>query len=125
PLCCRTADGHVVECVTAARQSATAAAAGPQQAAGPPAAAPPPSLGVQRQMEIYLSGLAGHKPAQPLAAEELEERARAVLPVPAYVYVAGGAGGEETVRANRDAFRRWRIVPRFLRDVSRRDLGVE
>ena len=29
------------------------------------------------------------------------------------------------MRANREAFRRWRIVPRFLRDVSRRDLGVE
>ena len=24
-----------------------------------------------------------------------------------------------------DAFRRWRIVPRFLRDVDRRDLSVE
>jgi isopentenyl diphosphate isomerase/L-lactate dehydrogenase-like FMN-dependent dehydrogenase len=76
-------------------------------------------------MEIYLNGLQGQKPFQPLAPEELEEKARAVLPAPAYVYVAGGAGGEDTVRANRDAFRRWRIVPRFLRDVSRRDLGIE
>jgi isopentenyl diphosphate isomerase/L-lactate dehydrogenase-like FMN-dependent dehydrogenase len=88
-------------------------------------AEPPLSLGVQRQMEIYLSGTQGQKPAQPVAPEELEERARAVLPERAYVYVAGGAGAEDTVRANRDAFRRWRIVPRFLRDVSRRDLGVE
>jgi isopentenyl diphosphate isomerase/L-lactate dehydrogenase-like FMN-dependent dehydrogenase len=97
----------------------------PQRPAEPPDAAPPLSLGVQRQMEIYLNGLKGHKPAQPVAPEELEERARAVLPTPAYVYVAGGAGAEDTIRANRDAFRRWRIVPRFLRDVSRRDLGVE
>jgi isopentenyl diphosphate isomerase/L-lactate dehydrogenase-like FMN-dependent dehydrogenase len=88
-------------------------------------AEPPVSLGVQRQLEIYLNGLNGHGPAQPVAPEELEERARAVLPPPAYVYVAGGAGAGDTVRANRDAFRRWRIVPRFLRDVSRRDLGVE
>jgi isopentenyl diphosphate isomerase/L-lactate dehydrogenase-like FMN-dependent dehydrogenase len=72
-----------------------------------------------------VAGLGGEKPAQPLAVEELELRARAVLPPEAYVYVAGGAGGEDTVRANRDAFRRWRIVPRMLRDVSRRDLGVE
>jgi isopentenyl diphosphate isomerase/L-lactate dehydrogenase-like FMN-dependent dehydrogenase len=85
----------------------------------------PISMGVQRQMEIYMAGLSGQKPAQPISPEELEERARAVLPTPAYIYVAGGAGGEETVRANRGAFRRWRIVPRFLRDVSRRDLGVE
>ncbi len=42
----------------------------------------------------------------------------------AYAYVAGGAGSEDTMRANREAFRRWRIVPRFLRDVGARDLGV-
>jgi isopentenyl diphosphate isomerase/L-lactate dehydrogenase-like FMN-dependent dehydrogenase len=76
-------------------------------------------------MEIYLNGLQGQTPAQPLAPEDLEQQARAVLPSRAYVYVAGGAGAEDTVRANRDAFRRWRIVPRMLRDVSRRDLGVE
>ena len=29
------------------------------------------------------------------------------------------------MHANREAFRRWRIVPRFLRDVSHRDLGVD
>jgi lactate 2-monooxygenase len=101
--------------------------ADPQRPAQPPAtdAAPPLSLGVQRQMEIYLNGLQGHQPAQPVAPEELEERARAVLPPQAYVYVAGGAGAGDTARANRDAFPRWRIVPRFLRDVSRRDTGVE
>ena len=76
-------------------------------------------------MEIYLDGLKGHQPAQPVAPEELEERARAALPPPAYVYVAGGPGAGDTIRANRDAFRRWRIAPRFLRDVSRCDLGFE
>src|SRR5262245_46724799 len=84
-----------------------------------------PSLGVQRQMEIYLAGLGGQRPARPLAPEELEAQARTVLPPEAYVYVAGGAGREDTVRANRDAFLRWRILPRLLRDVSRRDSGVE
>jgi isopentenyl diphosphate isomerase/L-lactate dehydrogenase-like FMN-dependent dehydrogenase len=39
--------------------------------------------------------------------------------------VAGGAGAEDTMRANREAFRRWRIVPRLLRDVSHRDLSIE
>jgi len=29
------------------------------------------------------------------------------------------------MRANREAFERWKIVPRMLRDVSRRDIGVE
>jgi isopentenyl diphosphate isomerase/L-lactate dehydrogenase-like FMN-dependent dehydrogenase len=76
-------------------------------------------------MEIYQTGLSGARPALPLSPEELEQRAREVLPAEAYTYVAGGAGGEDTVRANREAFHRWRIVPRFLRDVARRDLGVE
>src|SRR6266513_6255723 len=32
---------------------------------------------------------------------------------------------KETTRANREALYRWRIVPRMLRDVSKRDLSVE
>src|SRR4051794_16968980 len=87
-------------------------------------ATPVTSPGVQRQMEIYQAGMAGQKPVRPLAIEELERKAREGLPLEAYTYVAGGAGGEETVRANREAFRGWRIVPRFLRDVARRDLSV-
>lgn len=100
--------------------------ADPQRTAEPPSTnlAPPPSVGVQRQMEIYLRGLAGQTPAQPIAPEDLEVQARAALPPQAYTYVAGGAGREDTVRANRDAFLRWRILPRLLRDVSRRDLSV-
>src|SRR6516225_2313976 len=86
---------------------------------------PAVSVGVERQMEIYQAGLRGEQPALPLSAEELELRARAVLSPEVFTYVAGGAGMEDTMRANRDAFRRWRIVPRFLRDVSRRDLSVE
>jgi lactate 2-monooxygenase len=42
-----------------------------------------------------------------------------------YAYVAGGAGTEETIRENRAAFERWRIVPRMLRDVSRRETSVQ
>jgi lactate 2-monooxygenase len=84
-----------------------------------------PSIGLQRQMEIYQAGMSGKKPDLPLTAEELELRAKGVLPPEAFAYVAGGAGNEDTMRANREAYRRWRIVPRFLRDVSRRDLSVE
>ena len=91
----------------------------------PPPGLPAVSVGVERQMEIYQAGLRGEQPALPLSAEELELRARAVLSPEVFTYVAGGAGMEDTMRANRDAFRRWRIVPRFLRDVSRRDLSVE
>jgi len=83
------------------------------------------TLGLLRQMEIYQAGMAGRTPEQPVSLEELDRRAQSVLDPAAYDYVAGGAGSEDTVRANREAFRRWRIVPRFLRDVSRRDLGVD
>jgi lactate 2-monooxygenase len=43
----------------------------------------------------------------------------------AFAYVAGGAGTESTMAANRDTFERWRIVPPMLRDVSVRDTSVE
>ena len=64
-------------------------------------------------------------PSQQSRSKTLDRQAESVLEQAAYDYVAGGAGSEETVRANREAFRRWRIVPRFLRDVGRRDLGVD
>ena len=55
---------------------------------------------------------------------ELEAAATAAMTPEAADYVAGGAGGEETMRANREAFDRWRIVPRMLRDVATRDLST-
>ena len=76
-------------------------------------------------MEIYMAGITGRQPSLPLDPDELEQRAKAVLPARAYVYVAGGAGGDGTVRANRAAFERYRIMPRHLRDVANRDLGIE
>ncbi|HET7120051.1 MAG TPA: alpha-hydroxy-acid oxidizing protein [Solirubrobacterales bacterium] len=72
--------------------------------------------------EIYLRGLGGETPAIPVAVAELEERAIAAMEPRAAAYVTAGAGSEETIRANLEAFRRRRIVPRMLRDVSRRDL---
>ncbi|HEV2116587.1 MAG TPA: lactate 2-monooxygenase [Terriglobales bacterium] len=81
--------------------------------------------GVERQLEIYQAGLKGAKPVVPLSPDALEQRAKEVLEPRAYDYVAGAAGGEQTARANREAFYRWRIVPRMLRDVSQRDLSVE
>ena len=64
-------------------------------------------------------------PEHPVSVDQLELKAKSALKTEAFDYVAGGAGSEDTMHANRDAFRRWRIVPRFLRDVSQRDLGVE
>jgi isopentenyl diphosphate isomerase/L-lactate dehydrogenase-like FMN-dependent dehydrogenase len=74
--------------------------------------------------EIYARGLGGETPAIPVSVAELEERAMATMEPRIANYVGAGAGSEETIRANREAFRRRRIVPRMLRDVSRRDLST-
>jgi lactate 2-monooxygenase len=76
------------------------------------------------QWQVYLQGLQGGAPALPISAVDLQERARQALSEDAYGYVAGGAGSEQTVRANLEAFERWQIVPRMLRDVSVRDLAT-
>ena len=76
------------------------------------------------QLEIYARGLIEETPKLPVSAAELQECARDVLSAEAYGYVAGGAGAERTVQANLQAFERWKIVPRMLRDVSVRDLST-
>jgi lactate 2-monooxygenase len=73
------------------------------------------------QNEIYA---AGEAPRFPVAWRALEAAGSAAMTPEAADYVAGGAGGEETVRANREAFDRWRIVPRMLREVGTRDLAT-
>lgn len=80
--------------------------------------------GMQRQMQIYLGGLGGDRPEQPVSLVRLREMAREMLDAPAFDYLDGGAGTEETIQENRRAFERWRIVPRMLRGVEQRDLGV-
>jgi len=74
--------------------------------------------------EIYARGLGGETPAVPVAVAELEEQAVAAMEPRIANYVGAGAGGEETIRANLEAFRRRKIVPRMLRDVSARDLST-
>ena len=74
--------------------------------------------------EIYQRGLAGHRPDLPMTADGLEAAARRVLPAETFSYVAGGASTERTIAANREAFARWRIVPRMLRGVTERDLST-
>jgi lactate 2-monooxygenase len=77
---------------------------------------PGTSFSVARQLEIYERGS-----VVPVAPEELERRAREALSREAFGYLSGGAGAEDTMRANLEGFRRWRIEPRMLRDVSCRD----
>ncbi len=74
--------------------------------------------------EIYALGLGGETPSIPVATAELERLAHETMDERAANYVFAGAGAEDTMDANREAFRRRRIVPRMLRDVSSRDLST-
>jgi len=77
------------------------------------------------QKEIYLNGFVGNRPAIKTSFQELEKAARQVMSEKAYAYIAGGAGNEDTMTANRSAFEQWKIVPRMLRNVEERDTSIE
>ncbi|WP_369140757.1 alpha-hydroxy-acid oxidizing protein [Modestobacter versicolor] len=81
--------------------------------------------GRRRQDSIYRAGVYGRHPRVPTVYRALARAAERRLGARAYGYVAGGAGDEDTQRADRAAFDRWAVVPRVLRDVSRRDTSVE
>src|SRR6478672_4768913 len=74
--------------------------------------------------EIYLQGTAGKAPAFTTNPNELEDAAHEAMDPRPFWYVAGSAGSGATARANRDAFDRWRIVPRMLTGATERDLST-
>ncbi len=76
------------------------------------------------QAEIFLRGMTGERPGHPISLGALEREVQLNAEPRVADYVFGGAGSEDTMRANLEAFRRWRIVPRMLRDVAERDLSV-
>jgi lactate 2-monooxygenase len=83
---------------------------------------PPTSYGLQRQLQVYMGGLGGQRPQLPVGVEALEQAANAAMTPEASGYLNGMT---DSMQANLAAFRRWRIVPRMLRDVAERDLSVE
>jgi isopentenyl diphosphate isomerase/L-lactate dehydrogenase-like FMN-dependent dehydrogenase len=75
------------------------------------------------QYGIYLEGaMNGGRPSHPMAWDALEREATERMAPGPRGYVNGGSGTEDTMRANLDAFKRHRIVPRMLRDVETRSL---
>src|SRR6266851_117402 len=77
-------------------------------------------IGPATQAEIYV----GSADALPFDPDEWETRARAALEPGPFDYIAGGAGGESTMQANREAFARWRLRPAMLAGNQHRDLHV-
>jgi isopentenyl diphosphate isomerase/L-lactate dehydrogenase-like FMN-dependent dehydrogenase len=79
-----------------------------------------PPFGPAAQGEIYV----GSVDDLALDPDEWESRAKAALEPGPFDYIAGGAGGESTMQANRDAFARWRLRPAMLAGNQQRDLHV-
>ncbi len=76
------------------------------------------------QTGVYVEGMfTGKTPALTTNLVRLEEKAREVLPAEAMGYIVPSAGDGATARANREAFQRWRIVPRMMRGAVERDLS--
>ena len=56
--------------------------------------------------------------------DEIREAARRKLPRIAFDFIDGGADDEIGMQRNREAFRRYCVVPRYLVDVSKPDQSV-
>ncbi|SIM80224.1 alpha-hydroxy-acid oxidizing protein [Cuniculiplasma divulgatum] len=78
--------------------------------------------GTKYQTKIF-TGVENRK--LPQSVDEWMERARSTLTKDAWDYLEGGAGDEDTVHENRSAFKKWRIRPRYLKDVSKRTMEAE
>jgi isopentenyl diphosphate isomerase/L-lactate dehydrogenase-like FMN-dependent dehydrogenase len=63
--------------------------------------------------------------ADALNVFDFEAAAQHVLPPAHWGFMATGADGEETLKANREGFRRYQLRPRRFVDVSRIDLTIE
>ena len=73
------------------------------------------------QNAIYIAG----ETQWPVGADAWEARAQDVLEPGPFGYIAGGAGNESTIRANRQAFERRRLRPRMLTGTAERDASVD
>jgi len=82
-------------------------------------------VGRRTQTAIFRGGASGSRPRIPTRWASLVSAAERAMSPDAWAYVHGSSGTESTAEANAAAFERWRIVPRVLRDVSQRDLGIE
>jgi lactate 2-monooxygenase len=77
------------------------------------------------QNDVYLKGLFGEQPTMPFDWRAVQAAAEQVMTPGAVGYVSGGAGAEDTMRANREALDHWRLVPQMLRGIpAERDLST-
>lgn len=78
------------------------------------------------QNEIYNAGTNGSAlPSWPTNLMELEDLALRTMSDEATGYIASSAGTSDTMRQNRAAIDRWRLLPRVLNGVATRSLTTE
>src|SRR5258708_10993595 len=62
---------------------------------------------------------------KPVNVDEYRIRAQRRLPKIIFDYLEGGADDEIGMKHNREVFDRYRLMPRRLVDLSKRDTGIE
>lgn len=80
------------------------------------------NYGNKVQFQVYSSG---RKSDIPVSYEEMERLAHEKLAESSFYYIAGGAGKERSMKENRIAFDKWKIVPRMLCNVTERDISIK
>ncbi|MEM1080219.1 MAG: alpha-hydroxy-acid oxidizing protein [Pseudomonadota bacterium] len=76
------------------------------------------------QGAIYIRGAGGETPIVPTSFDALEALAQQSMSEQAFAYIAGGAGEQSTLSANRASLEHFQIAPTMLRDVGQRDLST-
>ena len=79
---------------------------------------------ISRQRAIYIAGFGGKRPTISPRYDILLEQAKASMSKEAFAYIHGGAGSGETMDHNRKAFKKYRIIPRMLRNVEERNTSL-
>lgn len=72
----------------------------------------------RRQTDIFLGNLRGNNRTIPTSFDKLRDAAEKKMSKEAYAYIAGSAGSEITKKSNRSDFKKLRITPSILNDVS-------
>lgn len=68
--------------------------------------------------ENQLLNCLNYIPAEIQAAQDYESLAARFIDLSSFEYIAGGSGNDLTLEKNREAFSKWALVPRVLRDVT-------
>lgn len=76
------------------------------------------SFSRERQTHIFLGNLRGKNRTIPVSFDKLRNAAKTNMSKEAYAYITGSAGRETTKKSNRSDFKKWKIIPRMLNDVS-------